>query len=162
LPEAQLDRFLFQIDVTYPPEEDEVEIVRRTTAPEGPAPEPVLSREAILEMQALIPRVPCADHVVRYAVRLARASRPGAEHAPDEVEKFVSFGAGPRASQALILAAKCRAVIEGRFAAESDDVRAVAHPVLRHRLVTNYRAEAENIRADRVIDALLAAVPLQQ
>ncbi len=159
LPEAQLDRFLFQIDVDYPSEEEEIEIVRRTTAPLGPPPEPVLDRDAILALQSLVPRVPVAPHVVEHAVALVRATRPEETDAPEHVRTYVSFGAGPRASQALILGAKARAVLEGRFAAEVDDVRALAHPVLRHRIVASFRAEAERVRAQDVIDHVLEAVP---
>jgi len=158
LPEAQLDRFLFQIDVGYPSAAEEEEIVRRTTAPSGPPPTAVLSREEILELQSLVPKVPVADHVVAHAVRLARASRPDSEDAPGVVRRTLSFGAGPRAGQALILGAKARAILDGRFAAEIDDVRALAGPVLRHRLVPSFRAEAEGIRAEQVIEELLAHV----
>ena len=157
LPEAQLDRFLFQIDVGYPTEEEEREIVRRTTAPPTAAPEPVLSREQILALTELIPRVPVAPHVVDYAVSLARASRPDDAHAPDIVKTHVAFGAGPRASQALILGAKARAVLDGRFAAEIEDVRALAAPVLRHRIVASFRAEAEGVKATDVIAAIVEA-----
>ena len=158
LPEAQLDRFLFQIDVGYPTAEQEMEIVRRTTTPAAPALEAVMSRTQILEMQALVPRVPAADHVVAHAVALVRASRPDNPMAPTAVRDYVSFGAGPRASQALVLSAKARAVLDGRFAAELEDVRALAPPVLRHRLVPSFRAEAEGIRPVAVIEAILAEV----
>ena len=158
LPEAQLDRFLFQIDVGYPSEDEEVEIVRRTTAPEGAPPSAVLDREEILALQELVPRVPVAPHVVEHAVALVRASRPDGESPPEVVKSYVAFGAGPRASQALILGAKARAVLDGRFAAEVDDVRALAHPVLRHRIVASFRAEAEGVKATDVITAILAAV----
>jgi MoxR-like ATPase len=158
LPEAQLDRFLFQIDVGYPTEEEEVEIVRRTTSPLGPPPQHVLDREEILALQELVPRVPVAPHVVEHAVALVRASRPDQEGAPETVKSYVAFGAGPRASQALIVGAKARAVLDGRFAAEVDDVRALAHPVLRHRVVASFRAEAEGVKATDVIDAVLEAV----
>src|SRR5690606_22046613 len=110
LPEAQLDRFLFQINVDYPSVDDEIEIVRRTTAPQDDVIEPVLTRDAILELQALVPRVPVADHVVSHAVALVRATRPTEGGAIDEVKNFVAYGAGPRASQALVLAAKARAI----------------------------------------------------
>jgi MoxR-like ATPase len=110
-----------------------------------------------VELQALVRRVPVAPHVIAYAVELVRRSRPTEETAPDIVTRLISFGAGPRASQALILAAKARAVLQGRFAAEIDDVRALAHPVLRHRLVPNFRAEAEGVRVGDVIDQLLAS-----
>lgn len=159
LPEAQLDRFLFQIDVDYPSAEEEVEIVRRTTAPPLEAPTAVLGADEIIALQELVPRVPVADHVLSHAVALARASRPDDESAPEIVRHFISFGAGPRASQALILGAKARAVLDGRFAAEVDDVRALARPVLRHRLVPNFRAEAEGVRAPDVIEGILASIP---
>ncbi len=155
LPEAQLDRFLFQIDVGYPDEEDEIEIVRRTTAPAGPPPEVVLGREEILALQDLVPRVPVATHVLEHAVALVRASRPGDASASDRVKKYVAFGAGPRASQALIAGAKARAVLNGRFAAEIDDVRALALPVLRHRIVPSFRAEADGVRPKTIVEELL-------
>jgi MoxR-like ATPase len=158
LPEAQLDRFLVQVDVGYPSEAEELEIVRRTTSPVASSPQPVLSRAQIVELQELVPRVPVADHVVGHAVALARASRP-AEGAPSLVREYLSFGAGPRASQALVLGAKARAVLDGRFAAEIDDVRALAAPTLRHRLVPSFRAEAEGVRTDDVVRAILDAVP---
>jgi MoxR-like ATPase len=155
LPEAQLDRFMLQIEMTYPAADEELEIVRRTTAPEPEALRAVLSRTEILELQALVRRVPVAPHVIAHAVALVRASRPGEAGAGDRVKSYVSFGAGPRASQALILAAKARAVLDGRYAAEIDDVRALALPILRHRLVMSFRAEAEGVRPAHVIDELL-------
>ncbi|MFW5925802.1 MAG: AAA family ATPase [Myxococcota bacterium] len=155
LPEAQLDRFLIQVDVGYPSQDEEAEIVRRTTSPEGPNPQAVLDREQILALQDLVPRVPVADHVVRHAVALVRASRPDDPTSIDTVQRYLSFGAGPRASQAMVLAAKARAVLHGRFAAELEDVRELAAPVLRHRLVPNFRAEAEGVTAARVIDTIL-------
>ncbi len=158
LPEAQLDRFLFQIDVDYPSEDEEVEIVQRTTSPLDEAPVPVLEREAILALQDLVPRVPVAPHVVQHAVAIARASRPDVAGCPDTVKQFVAFGAGPRASQALILGAKARAVLDGRFAAEIEDVRHLAQPVLRHRVVASFRAESERVSATDVINAILEAV----
>ncbi len=155
LPEAQLDRFLLQIDVGYPTEDEEIEIVRRTTAPVATNPRPVLSREELLVLQELIPRIPVADHVVAHAVAIARASRPGLD-APETVERFVAFGGGPRASQALVLGAKARAALDGRFAAEIEDVRALAVPVLRHRIVPNFRAEAEGVSTGAIIADVLA------
>jgi MoxR-like ATPase len=158
LPEAQLDRFMLQIDMTYPGAEDEIEIVKRTTAPQGEQPLAILNRDTILELQALVRRVPVAPHVVQHAVTLVRATR-ASEGAPvDAVKSYVSFGAGPRASQALILAAKARAVLDGRYAAEIEDVRALALPILRHRLVMSFRAEAEGVRSSSVIDDLLRAI----
>jgi MoxR-like ATPase len=155
LPEAQLDRFFMQIDMGYPSSGEEMEIVRRTTAPIGREPQKVLSREEILDLQALIPRVPVADHVVAHAVALVRATRPEDPSCPPPVAGYVAYGAGPRASQALILGAKTRAVLRGRFAAEIEDVRALAHPVLRHRLVLNFRAVSEGRRTPDVLAALL-------
>ncbi|MEM9069244.1 MAG: MoxR family ATPase [Myxococcota bacterium] len=155
LPEAQLDRFLVQVDVGYPSAEEEIEIVRRTTAPQGAPPASVLTKDEILELQALVPRVPVADHVVAHAVAIARASRPGLD-APETVSRFVAFGGGPRASQALILGAKARAVLDGRFAAEVEDVRALAVPVLRHRIVPNFRAEAEGMSTGQIIADVLS------
>ena len=155
LPEAQLDRFMLQIEMSYPAAEDELEIVRRNTSPEPAALEGVLSRESILELQALVRRVPVAPHVIAHAVDLVRASRPGDTGAFDTIKNFVSFGAGPRASQALVLAAKARAVLDGRFAAEIDDVRALALAVLRHRFVMSFRAEAEGVKPAQIVAELL-------
>jgi MoxR-like ATPase len=155
LPEAQLDRFMLQIEMTYPAAEEELEIVRRTTSPEPEKLRGVLSRDEILALQALVRRVPVAPHVIAHAVSLVRASRPGEAGAADRVKAYVSFGAGPRASQALILAAKARAVLDGRYAAEVDDVRALALPILRHRLVMSFRAEAEGVRPAQIIEELL-------
>jgi len=157
LPEAQLDRFLFQIDVGYPSLDEEREIVRRTTMPMTETPRAVLSHEEILAVQELVPRVPVAPHVLDYAVKLVRASRPDDASADADVKRFVAFGAGPRASQALILGAKARAVLQGRFAAELEDVRALALPVLRHRIVPSYRAQSEGVRAADLVQRLLTA-----
>ena len=151
LPEAQLDRFLFQIDVRYPSPQEEVEIVKRTTAPMTTTITPVLSAAEIIGFQDLIPRVPVADHVVQHAVSLVRASRPEESSASELVRRNIAFGAGPRASQGLIIAAKARAVLHGRYAAEVDDVRALLEPTLMHRLVMNFRAEAEGVGAADVI-----------
>ena len=151
LPEAQLDRFLFQIDVRYPSAQEEVDIVKRTTAPMATTITPVLSANEIIEFQDLVPRVPVADHVVQHAVDLVRASRPEQSSASELVRRNVAFGAGPRASQGLIIGAKARAVLHGRYAAEVDDVRALLEPVLMHRLVMNFRAEAEGVGATDVI-----------
>ena len=158
LPEAQLDRFMLQIEMGYPAADEELEIVRRTTAPEPEQLRAVLSREDILELQGLVRRVPVAPHVIAHAVALVRASRPSEPGVAERVKAYVSFGAGPRASQALILAAKARAVLAGRYAAEIDDVRALALPILRHRLVMSFRAEAEGVRPADVIDTLLRPV----
>jgi len=158
LPEAQLDRFMFQIDVDYPEFDEEVMIVRSTTAASAFTLARILSRERILELQDLVRRVPVADYVIQYAVKLARASRPGDAVAPDFVKDFVAWGAGPRASQYLILGGKARALINGRFAVSCEDVRALAHPVLKHRIIVNYRGEAEGIDSSRIIDRLLEEI----
>jgi MoxR-like ATPase len=156
LPEAQLDRFLFQIDVGYPSAAEEMEIVRRTTQPLGEVPSAVLERDEILDLQDLVPRVPVAPHVIEHAVKLVRLSRPEERGAPESTRSFVAYGAGPRASQALVIGAKARAVLDGRFAAEIEDVRALATPVLRHRIVPSFRAEAEGVRASDLVTRLLA------
>jgi len=158
LPEAQLDRFMFEVDVTYPDLDDEVTIVKQFTSPGRAALGKVLSPQRILELQELVLRVPAADHVVRHAVNLVRASRPGAATAPDFVTEYLAWGAGPRASQYLILAAKARAILEGRYAASVEDVRALARPTLKHRLVTNFHAEAAGVKSLAVVDRLLDVV----
>ncbi len=163
LPEAQLDRFMFNVLVDYPSQAEEEKIVATTTSSYEAKLERVLSGAQILELQKLVRRVPVADHVVRYAVRLARATRGGAagDGALELARQWVSWGAGPRASQYLVLGAKTRAVLHGRFAPGIDDVRAVATSVLRHRIVTNFTAEAEGIRPERIIDELLKSVPAE-
>jgi MoxR-like ATPase len=158
LPEAQLDRFLLQIDVGYPSRDEEEQIVLRTTAEPGPDPEAVLSRAEILDLQALIPRIPVAPHVIAHAVALARATRPDEAGAPEEIQRYVRFGAGPRASQALILGAKARAALDGRMTAEIDDVRSLMGPVFRHRLVPSFRAEAEGVRTSDIIASVARSV----
>lgn len=158
LPEAQLDRFFLQIDVGYPSRSEEEEIVLRTTAEQGPEPEAVLSRAEILDLQALVPRIPVAPHVVSHAVSLSRATRPGESDASEEIQRYVRFGAGPRASQALILGAKARAALDGRLTAEIEDVRAMMGPVFRHRLVPSFRAEAEGVRTADIIASVARSV----
>jgi MoxR-like ATPase len=156
LPEAQLDRFMLQIEVGYPSVQDELEIVRRTTAPDQASPSAVLTRPEILWLQDLVRRVPVAPHVIEHAVRIVRASRPEDPSAPEIVRHSVGFGAGPRASQALILGAKARAVLSGRFAAEVEDVRALVGPIMRHRIVMNFRGEAEGVPPLSVLEVILA------
>jgi len=158
LPEAQLDRFMFNVQVDYPSQIDEEKIVATTTSSYEAKLDRVLGAAEIIELQKLVRRVPVTDHVVRYAVRLARATR-GREGAPEFTQQWVSWGAGPRASQFLVLGAKTRAVLLGRFAPGIEDVRAVAASVLRHRIVTNFTAEAEGIKPDRIVDELLKHVP---
>jgi len=158
LPEAQLDRFMFQVDVDYPSAAEEEQIVRMSTSGYAAVLERVLSPERVLELQDLVRRVPAADHVVRYAVALARATRPQEATAPPFVREYLQWGAGPRASQFLILAGKARAILDGRFAVSLDDVAALARPTLQHRLILNYRAEAEGVRAGDLVDRLLGVV----
>ncbi|MGB5811314.1 MAG: MoxR family ATPase [Polyangiales bacterium] len=158
LPEAQLDRFLFQIDVGYPSAHEEIDIVKRTTAPLPTTITPVLSSEEIVSFQDLVPRVPAADHVIQHAVEIARATRPDNPKATDLVKANVAFGAGPRASQGLILGAKARAILQGRYAAELEDVRALVKPILMHRLVLNFRAEAEGVTATDVIGSVVQSI----
>ncbi len=159
LPEAQLDRFTLNLRVPYPTADEELEILRQTTGEGNEEPVVTLTAEQIVAFQALVRRVPVADYVFKYARDLTRASRPGQDEATECVRKFVSWGAGPRAGQSLILCAKARALLEGRVHATVDDVRSVAAPVLRHRIMTTFHAESEGIDADRVIAHLLAAIP---
>ena len=158
LPEAQLDRFMFLVDVGYPTAEEEVQIVKSTTSGSTPRLTKVLSPEQILALQELVRRVPVPDHVVRYAVELVRQTRPREPGAPEVVRKHVNWGAGPRASQYLVVAAKARAVLQGRFAATVEDVRALALPVLRHRVLPNFAAESEGISSVRIGQQLLELV----
>lgn len=158
LPEAQLDRFMFKVLVDYPNEAEELQIIQRTTAPHEVNLQRTLDARDILELQALVRQVPCADHVLRYAMRLTRMTRVGSGAVPDFVKEFVSWGAGPRASQYLILSAKARALLKGRSYVALEDVRAVAHPVLRHRILTNFHAEAQGVSGDAIVDRLLETV----
>ncbi len=157
LPEAQLDRFMFNIWLDYPTFAEETEIVQSTTADYVPRIEKVLSGDEIVYFQDLIRRVPVADNVVEYAVKIVRASRPE-ESAHDFIKDFLSYGAGPRASQYLILGAKSRAALMGRYTPEIDDIKSVALSVLRHRIVTNFNAEAENVSANEIISRLLEKI----
>jgi len=162
LPEAQLDRFMLNILVGYPSEEEELEIVRMTTSLRHVTVSKVLTGAEILELQELIRKVPAADHVSRYAVRLARLTRRDQGKVPDFIRDYVSWGAGPRASQYLVLAAKARAVLHGRYYVSIEDIRTVAGPVLRHRIVTNFNAEAEGLRPDDIVARLIEAVPVEE
>ncbi len=158
LPEAQLDRFMFYVDVHYPTAEEEVAIVRSTTSPARSVLSRVLSPHEIRELQELVLRVPAADHVIRHAVELARMTRPKEPGAPDFVRELVEWGAGPRAGQFLVLGAKARAILDGRMAASVEDVRALAKPVLVHRVITNFRAESDGITSEQVVERILEAV----
>ena len=160
LPEAQLDRFMFNVLIDYLPENDEVAVVKQTTSRR---PEPItalFSGEDVRNFHEVVKRVPIAEDVIRYAVRLAAASRPGQEHTPQFVKDWVSWGAGTRAAQYMVLGAKSRALLSGRNLATVDDIRAMVHPTLRHRVLVSYRAEAEGITVDNVIHRLLEHVPL--
>ncbi len=162
LPEAQLDRFMFNILVSYPKEDEELEIVRRTTAPQRHDLKQILSREEIMGLQDTVRAVPVADHVIKYALRLTRLTRRGEEGVPDFVSEFVDYGAGPRASQYLILGGKARALLHGRSYVSTEDIRELAIPVLRHRITTNFSAEAENVTPEEVVRRLIGHVPRQQ
>jgi MoxR-like ATPase len=159
LPEAQLDRFMFNVLVDYPDEDEEFAIVRQTTAESLPTVEKSVSCEEVTALQQFVRRVPVADHVIRYAMQFARLTRKNGQNIPDFVRNYVNWGAGPRASQYLILGAKARAVLHGRAYAGTDDVLAVARPVLRHRIITNFNAEAEGIRSDDIITRLSELIP---
>lgn len=158
LPEAQLDRFMFKIVIDYPSEAEETDIISATTGAEAPELETALSGEAIVALHQIVRRVPAADNVIQYAVKIARATRPKAEGSPDFIQQWVRWGAGPRAGQYLILGAKARAILRGRYNASCEDVRSVAPAVLRHRVLTNFHAEAEGVDSDTVIQRLLEAV----
>ena len=160
LPEAQLDRFMFNVVMTYLPEDDEVRVVTETTGAEEPTLSRVLSGPDILEFQHMVRRVIVSDEIARYAVRLVAASRPGQAGAPDFVNKYVKWGAGLRASQSMILGGKARALINGRHHVSIRDIRALAAPILRHRIVTNFYAESERVSADGVVTRLLEGVPV--
>ena len=162
LPEAQLDRFMFNTYVDYPDEEEEFDIVRRTTADVEATVTPTLSGAQILGLQKIVRRVPVADHVIRYALQLVRLTRPEKDGAPDFIREYVTWGAGPRASQYLVLGAKARAVLHGRFHAGTDDIRQVAFPVMRHRVMTNFNAEAEGIKPDDIIRRLIDTVAAEE
>ncbi len=155
LPEAQLDRFMFDIQLTYPLFADEVEVVKNTTTDEPRTVNKSLTAEEIMEYQHLVRRVPVPDNVIEYAVRLANKTRPGTTGASPAANEYLEWGAGPRASQFLILGAKCNALFNGKYSPDMEDVRAIAKPVLRHRMVRNFKAEAEGITIDGLIDKLL-------
>jgi MoxR-like ATPase len=162
LPEAQLDRFMFNTFVDYPSEEEELAIVKRTTADTKHELSSTLTGEEILQLQHIVRRVPVADHVSRYALQFTRLTRREKGEVPDFIHDYVSWGAGPRASQYLVLGAKARAVLHGRYYATCDDIRAVAAPVLRHRIMTNFNAEAEGIKPDFIIQRLMETIPIPE
>jgi len=158
LPEAQLDRFLFNVVIDYLTEDEEVAVILKTTGVPGEKPEQLFSGEDVLAFHEVVRRVPVSEEVTRYAVRLAAASRPGQAGAPDFVNEMVDWGAGTRAAQSLILGGKARALLTGRAHVSAEDVRMLAKPVLRHRILVNYKAEAEGIAVDDVVDKLLGVI----
>lgn len=155
LPEAQLDRFMFNTWVDYPTFQEELDVVKATTSDATATVSPVLSGEDILAAQALIRRMPVADNVLNYAVNLACKTRPGRDLATDDVNNYLSWGAGPRASQFLVIGAKVHAALEGKYSPDIEDVQAVALPILRHRIVRNYKAEADGMTVEKLISGLL-------
>ena len=155
LPEAQLDRFMFNIWVDYPSYEEELEIVKKTTSDTKEKLDIILTSEQIIAYQDLIRRIPVADNVLEYAVTLVNNTRLNNENAPEITKNYITWGAGPRASQYLIVGAKCYAALQGKYSPDIEDVKAIAKPILRHRLVRNYRAEAEGYSMDRIISELL-------
>jgi MoxR-like ATPase len=160
LPEAQLDRFMFHIVIEHPPEDEEFDVVRTTTAIVDPKYNRPVTGPDLVAFQRLVRRVPVAEGVMRYALHLVRTSRPKAKEAPESVKKYVAFGASVRAAQYLVLGAKARAITSGRYHVSFDDIRAMAHPVLRHRVLTNFRAESEGITTDSIVDDLLSSVAM--
>ncbi len=160
LPEAQLDRFMFQIDIHHLPEDEELEVVQSTTTVESEPPDAVLGADEIVDFQRLVRKVPMSEPVARHAVHLARTTRPEAPAAPDFVKEYVAYGASVRAAQYLVLGAKARALLQGRVHIGFEDIRALSHPVFRHRILTNFHAESERVTTDDLIDRLLDAVPV--
>ena len=158
LPEAQLDRFMFNLWLEYPSFQEEIDIVKSTTSPYAPTLRRVLGADEIIAFQELIRRVPVADTVVRYAVQLVARTRPKDERSPQFIKDWLTWGAGPRASQYLILGAKTRAILSGRYNPDVDDVRSMAVPVLRHRIIPNFNAEADGVTAVSIVEKLLANV----
>jgi MoxR-like ATPase len=154
LPEAQLDRFMFNVSLTYPSFSEELQVVKNTTSNMDTELNKLLNADQIMYFQSLIRNIPITDNVLEYAVSLAAKTRPGTQTATDEVNKFLSWGAGPRASQFLVLGAKCHAAISGKYSPDREDVQAVAAPILRHRIVRNYKAEAEGISTEKIITNL--------
>ena len=155
LPEAQLDRFMFNLNIEYPSSEEEVAIVRGTTTPEQHVLDPVITKSEIASYQDLVRRVPASDNVVEYAVRLVSATRPSSDSAPDFIKQSVDWGAGPRASQYLVLGAKAKAILDGRPSPNITDVQSLALPILRHRVLPNFNAEAEGLKVEDILNQLI-------
>ena len=154
LPEAQLDRFMFNVALNYPTFAQELQVVKNTTSTSQPSVNKLLNAEQIIYFQQLVRNIPVADNVMEYAVKLVAKTRPGGEHAAPQVKRLLNWGAGPRASQFLILGAKCHAVINGKYSPDIEDVKAIAKPILRHRIVRSYHAEAEGLSTDDIIEQL--------
>ncbi|HBL46031.1 MAG TPA: AAA family ATPase, partial [Planctomycetaceae bacterium] len=161
LPEAQLDRFMFNVVVNYPSAAEELMILKQTTGNQKPELEAALTGRQILALQEVVRKVPVAEHVFVYARDLVRATRPGEATAPKFIKEYLSWGAGPRAGQFLILGAKSRAILEGRFHVSTEDIKSVAHAVLRHRIVTTFQADSKGLAPDDIIDMLIEHVPNQ-
>jgi MoxR-like ATPase len=159
LPEAQLDRFMFMVMVNYPRRQDELEILRRTTGAAQPRVKKVINGGRILELQEIVRRVPVGDHVYNFVLDLIRATRPNEPGASDFVRHWLSWGAGPRAGQYMVLAGKARSLIRGRLCVTTEDIEAVAAPVLRHRIIPNFNAEAEGISVEQIIEKIITLVP---
>jgi MoxR-like ATPase len=162
LPEAQQDRFMFKVFVNYPSFQDEFEVARRTTAVQMDSVQPVLTGPEILELQRIVREVPVSDHIIRYALSIVRQTRVNSPGVPDFVQDMVAWGAGPRAVQFLILGGKARALMRGRTHVSTDDIQALAKPVLRHRMVVNFAAQSDGISADKIIDRLIASTPTKE
>jgi MoxR-like ATPase len=158
LPEAQLDRFMFNIFVDYPSRDEEITVIARTTVSGGAEPQVVIDKNAVIHLQEVVRKIPVSDHVIGYAVNLVRATRPADSLAPEFTKKYVSTGAGPRAGQYLVLAAKARAVLEGRIHVSCNDIRSAAMPVLRHRILTNFAADSEGLKSVDIVKRLLAEI----
>ena len=160
LPEAQLDRFMFHIIIDHPPYDEELDVVRSTTAIQNPQIERPISGDDLVAFQRLVRRVPVAEPVMRHALDIVRAKPSEERDAKDDIKKWVAFGASVRAAQYLVLGGKARALTSGRYHVSFDDMRALAHPVLRHRIITNFHAQSEGVTTDRIVDKLLQQVPL--
>ncbi len=160
LPEAQLDRFMYHIIIEHPPYDEEIDVVRTTTAIQNPQLERPVSGEDLIKFKELVRKVPVAEPVLRHALDIVRATRPRAQNSPDFINKWVAFGASVRAAQYLVLGGKARALTSGRYHVSFDDIRALAHPVLRHRIITNFHAQSEGVTTDQITDRLLETVPM--
>jgi MoxR-like ATPase len=160
LPEAQLDRFMYHIIIEHPPYDEEIDVVRTTTAIQNPQLERPVSGEDLIQFKELVRKVPVAEPVLRHALDIVRATRPRAKDSPDFINKWVAFGASVRAAQYLVLGGKARALTSGRYHVSFDDIRALAHPVLRHRIITNFHAQSEGVTTDQITDRLLDIVPM--